>query len=75
MCGVYHWRTRLLVVLFWLGFSPIFIFSKSILISLDQDEDISGYSQTYLRSILPALLISGLIDTDRVFMTSFGKAD
>lgn len=37
LCGVYLWRARIILLTAFLVLSPIFIFSKEVLIYLDQD--------------------------------------
>ena len=51
---------------------PVFIYSTELFKWLGEDEEVSEIAGTYIISILPGIIVYGLIDIDRQFMTTFG---
>lgn len=51
---------------------PIFLYSTELFMWLGEDEDVSEIAGTYIRATLPGIIMYGLIDIDRQFMTTFG---
>lgn len=54
---------------------PMLVNSKSILSRLEIDEQTSNQASRYIYYQLPALVVFGLLEVDRNFLTSFGRAD
>jgi Na+-driven multidrug efflux pump len=53
---------------------PVFLWSYEILETLGQDEKTTLYASQYLKSAVPGLLMIGLVDADRNFITAFGES-
>ena len=54
--------------------SPVFIFSKEILLLLKQDPEVSEAASLYMLSIFPGIIMLGFLDLDRNFLTSIDLA-
>ena len=57
LCGVYLWRARIVFVGGYIICSPIFIFSRQILIALGQDKIASKYASYYIWAYMPGLIM------------------
>ena len=75
VCGVYLWRGRYLLCIVFAIILPIFMCSEAMFEVLGQDKEASQYAQQYIVAVIPGLFLLGMLDLDRNFLTSFGKAD
>ena len=75
LCGVYLWRGRIVLIFSIVLISPIFIFSKQILILLKQDPDVSEAASHYMLSLFPGIIMLGFLDLDRNFLTSLNLVE